>query len=314
MTATSSPPPRAAPATMAAPPVGFSLAVSAACLGYTATTCALWYAFRGTWFGRSETVPVLFAGGAVLFFGCIWLKERVAPWRLGRETITVALTSVSLLALFWYFGRQGVFRSLFPTAGRDGGLAVMLPFFCFVAASLLARSILPMATARVVLGRSPADYGYRLRGTFELWWLYAAAAAIAAVAVVVASSLPAFQQRYPIGRNLIHDGQIALGEFVVYQLAYGLLFASGESFWRGYILFGLERRLGRLALIFMVGLYTTVHLGKPPLETAASVGAGLFLGYLALRHRSFWLGVAVHWFVALLMDLLALVHRGVTWG
>jgi hypothetical protein len=35
------------------------------------------------------------------------------------------------------------------------------------------------------------------------------------------------------------------------------------------------------------------------------------LGYLALRHRSFWLGAATHWAVAITMDVMALWARGV---
>jgi hypothetical protein len=34
------------------------------------------------------------------------------------------------------------------------------------------------------------------------------------------------------------------------------------------------------------------------------------LGFLALRHRSFWLGVAVHWAAAISMDVLAIGKRG----
>jgi hypothetical protein len=35
------------------------------------------------------------------------------------------------------------------------------------------------------------------------------------------------------------------------------------------------------------------------------------LGTLALRHRSFWLGVAAHYGVALTMDLSAMVRQGI---
>lgn len=94
--------------------------------------------------------------------------------------------------------------------------------------------------------------------------------------------------------------------FVLYQAAYGLVFISGESFWRGFILFGLERDMGRAALVYMIIPYTMAHYGKPIAETMGAVGAGLVLGYLALRHRSFWLGVAAHWSVALTMDLSAI--------
>ena len=58
--------------------------------------------------------------------------------------------------------------------------------------------------------------------------------------------------------------------------------------------------------------YVAAHFGKPMLETLGAILAGLFLGYLAWEHRSFWLGVALHWGVALMMDLFALYRRGVT--
>ncbi len=57
--------------------------------------------------------------------------------------------------------------------------------------------------------------------------------------------------------------------------------------------------------------YVLIHYGKPLPETLGAAAAGLTLGYLALRHRSFWLGVAVHWAVALAMDLSAMARRGI---
>ena len=45
----------------------------------------------------------------------------------------------------------------------------------------------------------------------------------------------------------------------------------------------------------------------------ASIVAGFVLGYLALRHRSFFLGALLHWSIALTMDLAVLWQRGVTW-
>ena len=131
-------------------------------------------------------------------------------------------------------------------------------------------------------------------------------------AAVVASRAPSFLSAYPRCRDVISDGKLAASAFAVYQVAYGMVFVSGEAFWRGYILFGLERQLGRNALFFMIIPYVVGHFGKPPLETFGAVVAGLLLGYLALRHRSFWLGVVVHWGVAIAMDIAALVRSGVT--
>ncbi|HOI11139.1 MAG TPA: CPBP family intramembrane metalloprotease, partial [Myxococcota bacterium] len=93
------------------------------------------------------------------------------------------------------------------------------------------------------------------------------------------------------------------------------VFVSGESFWRGYILFGLYRHIGYLAIPVMVIPYVMVHFGKPWPETFGAILTGCVLGFLAIRHRSFWLGVAVHYAAAISMDLLAIHQRGLvfTW-
>jgi hypothetical protein len=43
-----------------------------------------------------------------------------------------------------------------------------------------------------------------------------------------------------------------------------------------------------------------------------AIAAGSALGWLALQHRSVWLGVALHYGVALTMDLSAL-YKGGLW-
>ena len=84
-----------------------------------------------------------------------------------------------------------------------------------------------------------------------------------------------FLTAYPQCRALIQDDAIPLSRFLSFQLAYAVLLASGESFWRGYVLFGLERWIGRLpALLYMASLYSLSHYGKPYLETSASFVAG----------------------------------------
>jgi hypothetical protein len=42
--------------------------------------------------------------------------------------------------------------------------------------------------------------------------------------------------------------------------------------------------------------------------------AGTALGWLALKHRSVWLGAALHVGIALVMDAMALWGRGTTLG
>ena len=50
-----------------------------------------------------------------------------------------------------------------------------------------------------------------------------------------------------------------------------------------------------------------IHYPKPMGESIGAILAGLALGYLALKNRSVWGGAALHWSVALTMDLAAIL-------
>ena len=56
----------------------------------------------------------------------------------------------------------------------------------------------------------------------------------------------------------------------------------------------------------MVIPYVMIHFGKPYPETFAAIVAGVLLGWMALRSRSFLWGAALHWAVAITMDTLVI--------
>jgi hypothetical protein len=66
--------------------------------------------------------------------------------------------------------------------------------------------------------------------------------------------------------------------------------------------------MGSLSIPVMVVPYTMIHFHKPFPECLGAIVAGLVLGALALRFRTFWGGALLHILVAVSMDLLA-VHR-----
>ena len=69
--------------------------------------------------------------------------------------------------------------------------------------------------------------------------------------------------------------------------------AMEEAFFRGFLLFGLERRYGAgFALVASSGLFGVMHLGAVP-ALYATVG-GLVLGAVALWTRSVFPGFALH--------------------
>ena len=229
---------------------------------------------------------------------------------LDFETVFVIFSSLLFFTVFWYFGRIPFYRQALAQAVPPSSFSPAYGFTYFVIASLVLRMLLPMACIVFVLKRSLADFGFcfSTRGLKVYGLLFLAMLPL----VFFAGTQSSFIEYYPQCKGLIRNNTITWTHLIVFELTYGLLFVSGESFWRGYMVFGTERTLGYYGVLFMVIPYAMSHYEKPFLETLGAFVAGSVLGVLALRHRSFWLGVAVHWGVAICMDLMAMFRRGVT--
>lgn len=233
---------------------------------------------------------------------------------LGWSRRTWSVLAVGLLGVsgFWYLGRiDSSWRVLGPLHGP------LWPFFYFSAASVLFRLILPFAWARLALGLRPWELGLGIAShqpgheRRPVWPVYLALFLAVLPAILHAAGTESFQQRYPLFRGVVEHGSISLPAFLAYQGAYLLVFVSGESFWRGFLIFGTERDLGASGILLMLVPYVFGHFGKPMPETLGALAAGTVLGWLALKHRSVWPGVALHYTVALSMDLLACRAQGI---
>ena len=64
------------------------------------------------------------------------------------------------------------------------------------------------------------------------------------------------------------------------------------------------------AIAVMLIPYCMIHFPKTAAESLGSIIAGLVLGYLAMKGRSIWGGVLLHWLIAIEMDVLSLIQRG----
>ena len=93
------------------------------------------------------------------------------------------------------------------------------------------------------------------------------------------------------------------------EASYGLYLFCWEFFFRGYLLFGLLRSIGWAAVIVQAIAFGLLHLGKPTSEVAASFGAGIVLGILALNAKSFAPCFLLHWASSVAFDLLVVAGR-----
>lgn len=216
------------------------------------------------------------------------------------------MSSLGCLFILWHYGRLPFFyEHIAPAIGDDPDIALYAHLH-LTAASVVTRSLLPLFFIIVLFRERPGDWGYRLKGTLGLGWIYLGLLAVMLPVIWFASGTEAFQSNYPQYSGAREDTL----RFIIYEASYFLLFLSGESFWRGYMVFGLKPKFGYYAIFIMTMPYCMVHWGKPWPETMGAIVTGCVLGYLALRHKSFWLGVALHFSIAFLMDFFSLMRQG----
>jgi membrane protease YdiL (CAAX protease family) len=89
-----------------------------------------------------------------------------------------------------------------------------------------------------------------------------------------------------------------------------LQFFGLEFFFRGFLLHSLKPSLGIYSIFVMTVPYCMIHFAKPLPETFAAIFAGIFLGWLSYRNGNIWMGFVLHCFVALSMDVMALLNKG----
>ena len=171
----------------------------------------------------------------------------------------------------------------------------------------------PAAMGLGLLGRSVAKDGFGL-GRLRFWvpWTGLFLAFMLLVVVQFAGRQPGFEQYYPMFRPdwFAYDPELhGWWFFVIYEATYVVYFLGWEFFFRGFMLFRLEPEFGAKAILIQAVPFALMHINKPPLEFHSSLLAGIVLGWLAWRSRSFWPCFLLHAGVAVTMDLTALVNR-----
>jgi hypothetical protein len=219
-----------------------------------------------------------------------------------RVAVALLYTAVMLAVTEYWF---------IPSSAPRTGLPQRLPLppdlaagLVWIASTLLFYTLIPVLVVRLWHRAPLRSVGYGTAGLLRHLPVYLALYAVMAPLVWLASLRTDFASLYPF----VPSARSSLWVLLVWELAYAAQFVALESFFRGYLLFTCETRMGLLAIPVMVVPYTMIHFHKPFLECLGAVVAGLVLGHLALRFRVFWGGALLHILVAVSMDLLA-VHR-----
>lgn len=231
---------------------------------------------------------------------------------LGGEPAVVLCGACAALVVSHHQGSTSFFRSVFGKLVANHPAADALPYFWWFGMSLLLYVALPLSLSYVFRGSFTRGYGVGLGDVKAGLAIGAVFLAVMVPAVVVAAKTQAFAGAYPLAgagayKFKFTDGKsvVAVELFVLYELAYFLYFVGWEFLFRGWMLNGLLPTFGQGAVLVQMVPFALMHLGKPEAEALGSIVAGVALGVLALRTRSFWYGAVLHGTIAVTMDLLA---------
>jgi uncharacterized protein len=230
--------------------------------------------------------------------------------------ITVAIS----LSIIYYFGDPDFLVSCMKQLGMEGlagdfgrfihsGNSELKRLSYWVSVLVLSYLIIPFLIIRFLFRESPGVYGLRPDGAFRGYYIYLLMLLVMIPLVWYFSGTKSFQARYPFYK--LAEGEGLWPNFWIWQALYLLQFCALEFFFRGFMVHGTKQRFGYYSVLVMTIPYCMIHFGKPMPETISAIVAGIVLGTLSLKSCSVWLGIAIHYTVAISMDLAALMRKGI---
>jgi uncharacterized protein len=236
------------------------------------------------------------------------------------KVIVICITVAFCLTMIKYFGDPQFFLGFLRSLGADSMAgwfedrisidpnAALYRLVHWVSCVIFFYVVPPFLIIRFVFHEQLSGYGLSLKGAFKDVKLYAIMLCVMIPLVVYFSRTASFQARYPFYD--VQAGESFFPNLFAWELLYFIQFFALEFFFRGFMLHGTKQRFGYYSVFVMTIPYCMIHFGKPFPETIAAIIAGVVLGTLSLKSRSIWLGVAIHYSVAITMDLCSLYQKG----
>jgi membrane protease YdiL (CAAX protease family) len=181
------------------------------------------------------------------------MKTYIRNRRLGDYDLNlVAVVGISALVL--------ILQRYYPLNMDFPGATVLIYYL-----------LIPLAAGFLLFRDKPWDYGIRIGRWKSAMILTAVCLAAMALILYGVGKMPDFRSYY-------HRYAIDWPELL---LDNALFMFAWEFLLRGYMLFGLEKSIGKSAIFVQTIPFVLLHFGKPFLETLACIPGGFILGYVA---------------------------------
>lgn len=270
-------------------------------------------AYIDHYYGKAIRILFYFLLHAFAYYGVIvliWIKQR-DKLKLNRQFWIMSLLGLLIL---------GNDRAIFPFISKlilgDAPFATYR-FFYKVLFNSYGLVVIGVALFMVKLSfdRKSGDglYGLRFKKVdFRPYWIMLF---IMLPIIYFATYLPDIQAYYPTCKRA---GTVRFAHYynlkqwigvLIYEIVYFLDFFNTELFFRGFLVIGLSKILGKNAVLPMVATYAVLHFGKPMGECISSVFGGYILGVIALYSRNIWGGIFLHGGIAMFMEVFSSVRH-----
>lgn len=209
-----------------------------------------------------------------------------------------------------------VYISYFGHYGIDVNLGYPQMYFYYYTVENLSGFItllIPIFLIYLIFDRNKEVpfYGFSFKNfNFKLATLLT----IIAIAISFAGSFfSSISEYYPILNRTAYkqfSDSVGISNFwsaAAFESAYMFDFMMIELFFRGFMIFGFIKLLGKNAILPVATLYAVIHFGKPLPETVSSFFGAYFLGIVAYSQKNIGIGILLHCVLAFAMEMFTLI-------
>ncbi|MBI3922581.1 MAG: CPBP family intramembrane metalloprotease [Armatimonadetes bacterium] len=174
----------------------------------------------------------------------------------------------------------------------------------WIAVNVVALLCVPLAMVLCFFDEGPGEFGLRLGETKGAWKWIAGFLLFMLPLLLLAAPGRDFQSFYP----RYQPAKESVAGFCVLIVTVGIYMLGWEYLFRGFMLFGMAPSFGWFSVVLQAIPFGLSHWGNPRPEILGSFFAGVALGALAWRFKSFVPGFIVHWTAYVLFNLFVILH------
>jgi len=223
---------------------------------------------------------------------------------LDKKTVAIFIIVAVLQTVSWYFTSRRFFREYLFLNFEDYSDPYLIEFMYWFIGDFFTLFILSVLVIKFGFRERLSDYGlkigdYKTGLTFSLVFLF-----VMVILIWFVSATPDFANMYPH----LQSTKINWKTLLIYESGMFFYMFAWEFIWRGFMLFGLEKKFGWYSVFIQMIPFVILHNGKPFLETFGAIFGGIALGIIALRTRSIYYCILIHLGVMYSIDLISVLR------